>query len=293
MDAIDASDEEVKSLSQSILVRYGIDFTCYEPKSLRRRVVRILSIFHFNSVHELWLKMLKDRDFIYTFMNEISVGMTSMFRDPVLWKSVRAILQNRTSPDELSIWHAGCSTGEEVYTMGIVLTETKQKSKAKAFASDINQDALETARKGIYHKIKMVENENNYKQYNPFGNFGQYYTHVHDTRDATMQPALIDHVNFSYHNLINDTAKGSFDIIFCRNVMIYFDNPAKTKLLDKFYEVLKPGGLFIIGFYDSMTHLMDQDKFTELDQGAKIFIKTPSTGRTSFSLANQNISAKV
>lgn len=273
MDSVDASDEEVKSLSQSILVRYGIDFTCYEPKSLRRRVVRVLSIFKFNSVHELWLKMLAERNFIYTFMNEISVGMTSMFRDPVLWKTLKHQLPELYKNNSISIWHAGCSTGEEVYTMGILLSETKLRHIAKAYATDINQDAIETARSGVYHKIKMIENENNYRQYNAFGDFHQYYKS--GVKEASMNTTLIDHVTFSYHNLITDSINETFDIIFCRNVMIYFDNPAKTKLLDKFYNALKPGGLFIIGFYDSMTHLMDQDKFIELDQNAKIFVKSP------------------
>src|SRR4051812_42212206 len=100
------TEEEMNSLTQSILTRYGIDFTNYEPKSLRRRIIRVLSHLNLSSVHELWIRFLRDPDFIHLFMNEISVGMTSMFRDPVLWKKLKtrisADFRNRT---ELSVWH--------------------------------------------------------------------------------------------------------------------------------------------------------------------------------------------
>src|SRR3954462_5657121 len=119
---VDVTEEEVGSLAQSILVRYGIDFTCYEPKSFRRRVVRVLNLYNFKSIFELWDKFLHDQNFVYEFMNDISVGMTSMFRDPMIWKPLKHILKKKLqSASSINIWHAGWSTGEEVYTMGILL----------------------------------------------------------------------------------------------------------------------------------------------------------------------------
>src|SRR6478735_4077116 len=174
-ETVSVTDEEVASLSQSILTRYGIDFTCYEPKSLKRRVVRLLLMNNFVSVHELWIRMLRDQSFIHTFMNEISVGMTSMFRDPIFWKHLKRLLtKSFTHTSQLSIWLAGCSTGEEVYSLGILLTETGLSQKSTAFASDINQDALEAARRGEYHKLRMIENEQNFKEYNPYVDFARY-----------------------------------------------------------------------------------------------------------------------
>ena len=124
-EPITISDEELKSLTDAIHQRHGIDFGCYEPQSLKRRVVRALHVFQLNAVHELWIKILKDRSFIYSFMDEISVGLTSMFRDTVLWTRLLLLLKKECSEkSQLSIWHAGCSTGEEVYTMGIVLRES-------------------------------------------------------------------------------------------------------------------------------------------------------------------------
>lgn len=266
------TEEEVKALAQVILTRYGLDFTCYEPKSLRRRIIRIMNVFNCPSVFELWKRVLKDPDFISSFVNEISVGMTSMFRDPVLWKNLRhKLVQDFSNQETINVWHAGCSSGEEVYTMGIVLKETNLHHRSKALATDINQDAISQAVKGKYHKIKMIENENNYREYVMAGDFSKYYTT--SGNQALMDPALVSHVTFNYHNLITDPVLGKFDIIFCRNVMIYFDNDAKQRLLEKFYDALKPGGYFIIGFYDTMLSLLDDKKFSLLDGEAKIFRK--------------------
>jgi chemotaxis protein methyltransferase CheR len=272
-DSITITDEEVASLSQSILTRYGIDFTCYEPKSLKRRVVRLLLMNHYTSIHDLWIRLLRDPSFIRTFMNEISVGMTSMFRDPFFWKHLQRLLtKNFSQSKKLSIWHAGCSTGEEVYSLGILLSETGLAQKSVAFASDINQDALETARRGEYHKLRMIENEQNYREYNSFSDFAKYYTPL-DGKHVKMDARLTQHVNFNYHNLITDSFIAKYDLILCRNVMIYFDTEAKQKLLRKFYDSLNPGGYFIIGFYDTMLSLMDQDLFRAVDLDAKIFQK--------------------
>jgi len=272
-ETVTVSDEEVASLSQSILTRYGIDFTCYEPKSLKRRIVRLLLMNHYTSIHELWIRLLRDQTFIHTFLNEISVGMTSMFRDPFFWKHLQRLLnKNFSQSTNLSIWHAGCSTGEEVYSLGILLSETGLSQKSVAVASDINQNALEAARRGEYHKIGMIENAKNYREYNAYSDFAKYYTSV-DGKYEKMDDKLIRHVTFSYHNLISDPFPGKYDLILCRNVMIYFDADAKLKLLQKFYDALLPGGYFVIGFYDTMLSMMDQNLFKAVDLDAKIFQK--------------------
>lgn len=273
MDAVvEITEEEVKSLAQVILTRFGIDFTCYEPKSLRRRINRIINLFNCTSVFELWSKLLKDESFISQFVNEITVGMTSMFRDPVMWKILKdRLVQDYSGKNEINIWHAGCSSGEEVYTMGIVLREAHLHHKARAIATDINQFALTEAAKGAYHKIKMTENETNYREYAVDGDFTKYY--MANDSYAQMDPKLVSHVNFNYHNLISDPVLGEFDVIFCRNVMIYFDHDAKLRLMEKFFNALKPGGYFIIGFYDTILSMVDESKYTLVNADAKIFQK--------------------
>lgn len=269
---IQITAEEIKSLTHVILTRYGIDFTCYEPKSLQRRVLRIMSLHDCPTVFELWNRVLRDPEFIRLFMNEISVGMTSMFRDPILWSHLAKRLPEEFSQrPSLNVWHAGCSTGEEVYTMGILLKEKNLLHITKTLATDINQDAIATARNGTYHKIRMLENEKNYTEFNPQGDFAKYYTT--EGKHAMMSNGLIHHVNFNYHNLITDPIFGQFDLIFCRNVMIYFDNKAKLMLLEKFCQALKPGGYLVIGFYDTMVSLVDDKKLCLIDEEAKIFQK--------------------
>ncbi len=269
METISISDEELKSLTDAIHQRHGIDFSCYEPKSLKRRVIRALHIFQLSAVHELWIKILKERSFIYPFMDEISVGLTSMFRDPVLWKKIKQLLQTDMKNNDLSIWHAGCSSGEEVYTMGIVLNESHFAKPVKALATDISNQAMTTAKSGEYHVLKLEEFEKNYKQYNLAGSFKKFYSS--DGRNLSLDPGLISHVAFEHHNLITSPFTNKFDIIFCRNVMIYFDNEAKRKLFDKFHASLNPNGLFIIGFYDAVLPMIDDTKFKVLDMDAKIF----------------------
>lgn len=270
--AVEVTEEEVKSLAQSILTRYGVDFTCYEPKSLRRRIARLINTYNFGSIHGLWVRLLKDKDFIQVFMNEVSVGMTSMFRDPVFWRNLKKRLRNDFKNHEtLSIWHAGCSTGEEVYSMAILLGEIGFREKTQALATDINMHAIEEAKNGRYHKIKMIENETNFKQYTIYGDFAKYY--VTEGTEAIMNDSLKSYAKYEYHNLITDKVTNTYDLILCRNVMIYFDNDAKVRLLDKFYDALKPGGLFVIGFYDTMLSWINYTKFELIDEEAKIFRK--------------------
>lgn len=267
---ITVSDEEVKSLTHAILKRHGIDFTCYEAKSLKRRVTRSISVLGFNSIHDIWVKVLREPDFIFQLMNELSVGLTSMFRDPMLWTTLKAQLPDLYGGDsKFNIWHAGCSTGEEVYTMGVLLRELSLVEKTRALATDISLDSIGVARKGEYHKMKVLEFERNYHEYNATGNLNQYYKDMEST--AIFDTSLINHVDFRYHNLINDSYTGLFDIIFCRNVMIYFDSAAKTRLMEKFHRSLKPGALFIIGFYDAMTPLLNDRLFRVIDVEARIF----------------------
>ena len=267
------TDEELASLTQGILTRYGIDFTCYEPGSLKRRFIKLLNTCNFTAVHELWMKLLADSTFIKTVMNEISVGMTSMFRDPFFWVHLRHLLEKEFRNKPLfSVWHAGCSTGEEVHSMGIVLHETDLSVKAKSLATDFNRDAIETARKGEYHKIKMIENERNYAAYNRFQSLSHYTIPI-DGKNVKMQEHLTRNVRYQYHNLVCDPFIEKFDIIFCRNVMIYFDNPTKEKLLQNFYNTLNPGGYLIIGFYDVLQALTDQKLFSLVNEEAKIFQK--------------------
>ena len=272
MQSVVITDEELQSLTSAILRRYGIDFTCYEPTSLKRRIVRSISVLQLETVHNLWIKLLKDRSFIYSFIDEISVGLTSMFRDPILWRSLKGeLLETLRHKNEIHVWHAGCSSGEEVYSMGIVLQESGLIAKTQALATDISEAAIAVAQAGTYHELKIAEYIKNYLQYNPTGLFKRY--HQPNGTESTMKPELIKHVEFKSHNLITDLPPRQFDMIFCRNVMIYFDHHSKVRLLQQFHEHLYDGGYLIIGFYDALVPLIDKEKYRFTNLDAKVFQK--------------------
>ncbi|MDH5397994.1 MAG: hypothetical protein OEX02_07600 [Cyclobacteriaceae bacterium] len=273
---MELSDEEIHSLSVAIQKRYGVDFTCYEMKSLKRRIIRIMNINKMGSLFELWQKVLNDASFVEEFTNNISVGLTSMFRDPELWKFLKNYIYDyfeKKNNSQLKVWHAGCSTGEEVFSLGIVLRELGVQQKVKALASDMNSDSLKTAREGCYQIGHYEDYKSNYKVYNNFGNFDKY-CQVSDNRYC-MDKSLLDHVELLEHNLITEEYPGKHDIIFCRNVMIYFDTASKLKILTKFHEMLNPNGLLIIGFFDSFIPFSKGNLFTYLDTDVRVLQKNP------------------
>jgi chemotaxis protein methyltransferase CheR len=232
-----------------------------------------------NGLHDLWVKVLKQPDFMQLLMNEISVGLTSMFRDPVLWKTLKSHVPSLAKNQPLRIWHAGCSSGEEVFTLSIVLKEGGITQTPYVLATDISQDAMNVARKGEYHKIKLLEFDNNYREYNPFGGLDSYYSRSDNT--ANFDSHLTRHVNYQYHNLITDPIIGKFDIILCRNVMIYFDTAAKIRLMEKFHKALRPGGLFVVGFYDAVSSIIDESLFEVWSDESKIFKAKEVVGTTA------------
>lgn len=265
------TDEELNSLTSAMITRHGIDFTSYEPKSLKRRIHRALTVFKIHSVHELWMKILREKDFVHLFVNELSVGLTAMFRDPQLWKRLGAIIPELIEKSEkLDVWHAGCSTGEEVYSFNIVLTELGLHGRVSSLATDINTGALDQAKQGQYHSLKLKEYNENYFKYTDGKDYlSRYY--LNGSKVASMNKDLIKNVKFEKSNLITDKISQQFDIIFCRNVMIYFDSDAKKLVLEKFYKNLRPGGLLIIGFFDALIPIIDKQRFTPYDLKNKIF----------------------
>lgn len=268
------SDAEMRAIQDAIYKRYGIDFYNYEPKSFKRRITRIYRKFNFSSSLDLWARALKDPQFIQDFNNEISVGLTAMFRDPHFWKRLTDILKNQYQKgDTLNIWHAGCSSGEEVFTLGIILQQLQLQQKARALATDISSTALTQAAQGLIHQGHLAEYKKNYRAYAPGGDLEEFLTHVGDY--FRIHPDLFQHARFQNANLIMDACKekNEWDLIFCRNVLIYFDNGAKAKVIEKFYQALKPGGFFVVGFFDSVISLLDNQKFECFDMENRIFRK--------------------
>ncbi|MBL3655754.1 CheR family methyltransferase [Fulvivirga sediminis] len=262
---------ELDSFTNVLFQKYGIDFTCYEHQSLSRRVNRVLHNFKVDNIHELWVMMLRNRNLIFTFMDQISVGLTSMFRDPKTWVQLKKVLSDYKSDGVINVWNAGCSTGEEVYTLTIMLDEIGLLNRVNILATDMNQSAMEEAKKGVYHKVKMIDYEKHYREFNKFGTFSKYYTT--DENHIIMKDYLLKNVKFKYHNLTTDQFQGQFDFIFNRNVLIYFDQRMKDKLISQFYQCLKPNGYYIMGFYDSILSEEQKSKFINTLSAFRLFQK--------------------
>jgi chemotaxis protein methyltransferase CheR len=247
----DISDEELTSLNRAIFNRYGMDFSNYESISFKRRVARVISRYKLESSIGLWRKILSDGQFIYTFIDEITVGLTEMFRNQEFWLRMRNdILLQFQSRSSLRIWHAGCSTGEEVYSMAILLLEEDLIHKAKVVATDLNSQSIQLATAGTFSGMYMGAYQKNYRAAGGKKTLEAYYTLEGDAMRFNKIPR--QNFKFYQHNLVKDPMTEQFDIIFCRNVMIYFDEVLKLNVLRLFHQCLPTGGFFVIGFYDAM-----------------------------------------
>lgn len=265
------SDEELQSLTAAIKTRYGLDFTNYELKSLKRGFARLITKHNLGSLVGLWGKILKDKEFFLSCIDDLLVNLTEMFRNPEIWVKIKEDLLPRFKEKiRFKVWHAGCSTGEEIYTMAIVLTQAGIYQKSNLFATDLSTTALAKATEGKYHQILWKKYMNSFKQYFPNGSIDGLYNIVGD--EAIIDQSLKKNVTFQRHNLVQDPVSKKFDIIFCRNVMIYFDETLKMKVLNLFHQSMEPGGFLIIGYYDMLPE-QHKELFTLYDPTTRIYQK--------------------
>lgn len=266
------SDEELEAINQAVYKRYGIDFRHYEYTSMKRRVARVLHRFDVDTIYRLWSLMLKDNNLIYRYIDEITVGLTEMFRNPELWIQLRDhILPKYTSGNTPDIWHAGCSTGEEVYSMALVLYEAGLLDKTKVLATDLNGTSVEKAKAGRFDtELIRGAYTRNYSVYNPRRRLTSYCSC--DEVSCEFNPKFKENIKFKTHDLARQPIYQKFDIIFCRNVMIYFDDVLKAKVQELLFNALKDDGYLIIGYYDSLT-IDNASFFKPLSAKHKIYVK--------------------
>lgn len=241
------SAEEIDSITLTLKQKYGIDFTNYELNSLTRGFNRVLSRHNMSNVLDLWARLLKDRDFLHLFIDEMTVNLTELFRNPAFWTDLGTVLKKRYARKSLKVWHAGCSSGEEVYTMAIVLQEIGLLSTASLVGTDLSRKMLVKAWEGDY-KLFASKYKKSLREVFPQIDLATYFDQ--ENEQFKVRSSLKSRVNFFHHNLVKNGSLGQFDIIFCRNVMIYFDDELRLKVLDLFWRSLREDGLFIIGFYD-------------------------------------------
>jgi chemotaxis protein methyltransferase CheR len=264
------NDEELRALTTAIKNRYGIDFTNYESKSLKRGFARLIMRKKLSSVLDLWSKILRDKEFFMGCIDDLTVNLTELFRNPEIWVKLKdEVLPTLSTKYKLNMWHAGCSSGEEVYTMAIVLKSLNMLRRTKSLATDLSEGILEKAQAGVYSSMLMAYTKS-FPAFIPLGKMSDSFVYSNGT--AIVKDEFKKHIKFQRHNLVQDKMDEKFDVIFCRNVMIYFDDTLKMKVLNLFHEALNDDGFFIIGYYDMLPDKA-KELFTVYDAKTRIYIK--------------------
>lgn len=268
---MDIQIADIRRITEVIRNRYDYDFTNYALSSFKRRVTRILELNRFG-VDVLCAK-LEDPSFMEYFLNEITVNVTEMYRDPSFWRVMRddilpSILMNH---DKIRIWHAGCSSGEEVVSMAILMREMGIEKQVNVIATDLDTNILERAKSGRYALKHMDLNEKNYIRFQGTGQLKDYYEEKNGT--VVMDPTLLENVSFRKHDLVKGIVFNKFDLILCRNVMIYFNQQLQNEVLKKFHESMFKYAYLAIGSKESLIWCEIANKFIVANNEEKIYRK--------------------
>jgi chemotaxis protein methyltransferase CheR len=263
---------ELELLLEAIFRRYGFDFREYAPASLKRRLHRRMHAEGVVTVSGLQERLLHDPQVMERLLLDLSVNVTAMFRDPSFYASFRAkvVPLLRTYPFT-RVWVAGCSTGEEVFSLAILLAEEGLYDRTRIYATDINEVVLERAKRGVFPLDKMQEYTQNYIRAGGDRSFSEYYTARYE--GALFARSLLDNVVFAQHNLVSDRAFNEFNVVLCRNVMIYFDRSLQNRVHELFYESLEMFGVLGLGQKESITFTPHEASFEELDGRERLWKK--------------------
>ncbi|MCA9520617.1 MAG: protein-glutamate O-methyltransferase CheR [Myxococcales bacterium] len=272
MDEETVEGIEVDLLLEALRRRYGYDFRSYARATVERRVRQFLSEMSVASIADAIPRLLHDESFAITLMQHFSISVTEMFRDPEVYHVLRsAVVPLLKTYPHVKVWHAGCATGEEVYSMAILLREEGLYERATIFGTDFNDAALQSAKAGIYPLQKIQEFTKNYQRAGGRRSFADYYHADYDS--ALIDSALKRRVTFANHNLVTDTVFGEMTLILCRNVMIYFNQELRARALRLFTESLVRGGFLCIGTREDLTFSEVVDAYEVVDAKARIYKK--------------------
>jgi chemotaxis protein methyltransferase CheR len=261
---------EIHLLLDGIYRRYGFDFRDYAIASLRRRIWNAVRDEKLATISGLQERVLHDPTAMERFLLALSVSVTAMFRDPTFYAAFRTIVIPilRTYP-YVRIWHAGCSTGEEVYSMAILLYEEGLLDRCRIYATDMNELVLREAREGIFPLKFMKDYTDNYIKAGGKASFSEYYTAGYDR--AIFRQFLKEKIVFSQHNLVTDRSFNEFNVILCRNVMIYFNKTLQDRVHKLLYESLRHLGILALGRKESLKYTPYEEHYQELAPGEKLY----------------------
>ena len=261
---------EIQLLLEAVFRHYGYDFRNYAPASLKRRIWSAIQAEKLTTVSGLQEKVLHHRDCLERFLLTLSINVTAMFRDPSFYLAFRtvAVPLLRTYPF-IRIWHAGCSTGEEVYSMAILLQEEGLYDRCRIYATDINEAVLKKAKEGIFPLERMQDYTQNYHLSGGNRSFSEYYTSGYE--HAIISSYLKANIVFSQHNLVGDGPFNNFNVILCRNVLIYFNKILQQRVQNLFYESLSMFGILGLGRQESLMLTSYHQYYEELVSGEKLY----------------------
>jgi chemotaxis protein methyltransferase CheR len=263
---------EIELLLEGVFRHYGFDFRSYAYASIRRRLWKRIEAEELSSVSELQARVLHEPAAMERLLLDLSVSVTAMFRDPGFYVTFRnqVVPLLRTYPF-IRIWHAGCSTGEEVYSIAILLEEEGLLERSRIYATDINDAVLQQAKAGIFPLNRMQEYTENYIRAGGRRSFSEYYTAKYD--GALFSPSLTKNVVFSQHNLVTDRSFSEFNVIFCRNVLIYFDRELQNRVHQLFYDSLTMFGILALGSKESLRFSQYEPCYEKLHPREKLYRK--------------------
>ncbi len=264
-------DIEINLLLEGIYQAHGFDFRNYLRSSIRRRIIHRMQAEGLPSITALLERVLYDPEFIGKIVNDFSIRVTEMYRDPAFFLAFREkIIPIIRDAPEIRLWHAGCSTGEEVYSMAILLQEENLLHKTKIYATDMNEQAIEQAKAGKYPLKRMQLFTKNYLLSGGKQEFSAYY--ITDHEYAIFKPDMMSKVVFAQHNLATDSTFNDFHVILCRNVLIYFDSVLQQRVYNLFYESLTSEGVLALGNMEAIISA-SKTQFEEIMPCQRIFRK--------------------
>jgi len=268
----DKTELEISLFLEALYHKYGYDFRQYSKAHIRRRIKSRMGLAGLNDVFQMQSKVLKDETFASVLLQDLSITVTEMFRDQDFYRSVRekVIPILRTYP-YIKIWHAGCSTGQEAYSMAILLMEEGLYDRTTIYATDFNQQALSRAKEGIFSNSMMEEYAVNYQLSGGKASFSDYFTSNYDR--VIINQSLKKNIVWANHNLVTDSVFAEVHMILCRNVLIYFDSNLQNKVQKLLYDSLIYGGILCLGLKESIRFTDFYEKYSELDKKQKLFKK--------------------
>ncbi|MCP5048986.1 MAG: protein-glutamate O-methyltransferase CheR [bacterium] len=265
---------EIELLLEAIYRKYHYDFKDYSRAHLKRRLKYRLSMANLESFSQMQHKVLYDRSFFETLLLDLSINVTEMFRDPTFYLAMRQeVIPRLKYTPFVKIWHAGCSTGEEVYSMAILLQEEGLLDKVQIYATDFNTLVLERAKEAIYPIELIKEYTVNYQKAGGLNSFADYYSAKYDS--VILDPSLKKRIVFADHNLVTDGVFGEMNVILCRNVLIYFTKKLQARVIRLFLDSLAPSGFLCLGSKESIQFSDHFHRFGTVVEKEKIYQLQP------------------